>query len=352
MVLGDPNDRFGSGRRSIPCTERGSFRYLRHVPKHSRPIVLIGVAALMIACSPPSGTTPAIESGHIRIPSMPLQTSSVIRVDGPTVEEFQCTECEDADFFYGALPAATFDALVPAPSAQRRSKLLGNLLVSGYFGGIYLRGAISPVGAVELSRPPLFEDIGRTTLAGLADQVASILEIVDHGDDQAVVDASKIWSNQLALVLGYNRGYLDVALANSPPGAIPGSTVTCVDLLECRGTTFPLQLLDELAAAKASVPSEITTLLSNSIETGRIVWTAILNGNSFTAGSYATIIDLSGGFLQATQAALWASAATTATPSLRREGLTLVAALLVWAGSYFIGLASPLPNTAQPSLNT
>lgn len=283
---------------------------------------------------------------------MPLETSSVIRVDGPTVEEFQCAACEDADSFYGALPAATFDALVPTPGPQRRSELLGNLLISGYFGGIYLRGALSPVGVVEPPGPPLFEAIGRTTFSELANQVASILEIVDHGDDQAVANASKIWSNQLALVLGYNRGYLEVALANAPPGVTPVNSVTCVDLLECRGTKFPLRLLDELSAAKASVPSEITTLLTNSVETGRGVWTAILNSNSFTPSSYSTIIDLSGGFLQATQAALWANAATTATPSLRRNGLTLAAALLVWAGSYFIGLASPLPNTAQPSLKT
>jgi len=286
----------------------------------------------------------------VHIPSIPLQTSSVMRVDGPTVEEFHCDACDDAAYFYGVLPAATFDALVPVPDVERRSGLFGNLLVSGYFGGIYLRGALSTGGAAEVTGPPLLEDLGRTTLAALADQVGAILEVVDHGDDQAVLDESKVWSDQLALILGYNRGYLDVALSNAPPGATAGDTVTCVDLLECRDTTFPLHLLDELAAAKAAVPPGVTALVNTSVQTGRTVWTAILSNSSFSQESYRTIIDLSGGFLQATQAALWASASTTSTPTQRREGLTLCAALLVWAGSYFIGLASPLPNTAQPRL--
>ena len=96
--------------------------------------------------------------------------------------------------------------------------------------------------------------------------------------------------------------------------------------------------------------SELYAAGSDAIASGRTVWELILSGSGFAPTAYSAILDLSGGFLQGIDAALWASAAGRTDATVGRTGLSVTAGILVWAGSYFIGLSSPLADDALPTL--
>jgi hypothetical protein len=286
-------------------------------------------------------------------------------------------ECERATpdaarFFYGRLPLGTVDALAvgtwPKGESVAIRPALGNMVVSGYFGGIYLRANLASIGAnTGAAESPLtgaLDSIGRLTSAGFDSVASELLRVADHGSAAEVRSASTGWMAALAAIHGYNRGYLEVTLAHAPDGVtLPPDTLRCSSTFACRTPALPLASLDALDSVVDQLEAPPTlrwqfgsaalhAIAQGSVSGGRAVWDQLLSTAGFSPEAYRAIVELSGGFLEVTQAALLGTAAAALGDEIDRgrDGLRATAALVLWAGSYFAGLASPLPNSAQPSL--
>lgn len=340
-------------------------------------VAVLAVASVVAACSPPGGSTAAVVTERAAIPAMPLPPGVSWRVDADALDAPACVECESerpdaARFFYGRLPLGTADALVrgawPDGSTPDVTAALGNLVVSGYFGGIYLRANLSSIGAdpgaAESLANGALDAVGRSSMAAIDGLAADLVRLAETGSDDEVRAAAGVWATLLAAVHGYNRGYLEVTLENPPPGVeVPVDALGCATPFDCRTPALPMPSLDDLAdvAAELAAPGDPSWELASawlggiadgSVAGGRSVWEGLLGSADFAPDAYRAIVELSGGFLELTQAALLADAAAAfgGDAGRGRTGLRLTAAMVLWAGSYFAGLSSPLPDSAQPTL--
>lgn len=330
------------------------------------------MVSTITACEAPPPPSAPVTGETVVLPSIPLPKAKSFTVSAEAIDALGCIECDKpgtpdaARFFYGTLPLASVDDQI-AGSATDVSASIGNLFASGYFGGIYLRGNLQDSNAADADLSPfapLLDQIGAGTTAGIDVVVGELLKISRTGSDADVKNAATLWSAILAAIAGYNRGYLEVALENPPAGAVaPTDTFSCASLFDCRSTTLPLAALDQLKPQRKALtnPTSLdwaaasmvaTQIASTTNDAGRDVWTNLLADSDFTPEGYATIIDLSIGFLEVTQAALFANlaGAVGGNPDLARRGLVATASMVAWAGSYFLGLASPLKNSVQPTL--
>lgn len=343
-----------------------------------RGTLAVALAALLLtACTPPGGSIPEVRSTHAMVPVMPLAPATGWRLDETALDVLACIECAGTDpdpagFFYGRLPLGTGDALTlgvwPDGSAVDARAALGNMVASGYFGGIYLRSSLASIGAEGSAQEgPMsgaLDAIGRVSAEAFDSTAAALLHLADTGSNDEVRGASALWSVLLGAVYGYNLGYLEVTLENPPPGvAAPRHSLECGPLFDCRTPALPMASLDGFADVIANLADPpnlewrlgsavLRSAADGSVAGGQIVWERLLASGDFAPDAYESIVELSGGFLQLTQAALLANAAAAFGDDIERGrvGLRLTAAIVMWAGSYFLGLASPLDDSVQPSL--
>ena len=342
----------------------------------------MGVTLIAAACDPAPGSMPVTvdPSGgtgpRLTVPAIPLPAASSWTVSADALAKVPCTRCavdpqhpDSPRFFYGDLPLGTVDALMSGHWADGSPvdvrQALGNMFVSGYFGGIYLRGSLGSAGVDASSIPmkTLLDTLGSGVQSVFDALATSLVHTATAGTDAEVRSASTGWSVGFAAVHGYNRGYLDVALANPPSGlASATGSLTCASQFDCRSASLPLGALDTLAPTLShlSHPDSLEwlaagqglpTIANATSASGHDVWTHLLAGAAFDANAYRAIIDFSVGFLEINQAALLADVeGAIGNVAIGRRGLQISAALLVWAGSYFMGLASSLPNDRLPSI--
>lgn len=330
------------------------------------------LASLVVAgCAPaPQGSIPATVTAHAGVPEMPLPPGRSMVVSAELIEQAACDECDraagpDRDrFFSGRLALAALDALLADPTRADRTGHAGNLLVSGYFGGIQLRGVLGSIGARDAGpAAPLLEQVGRSTAAGLDQEVGRLQRVAADGSDAQVQRTMAELAPVLALLYGYNLGYLRETLEHPPAGTTVEGRIECPTELSCRTPALPLAGAARYDATFAHLAgpadprwSSTAAVLHGLVDAaepgGRAVWSRLLAGDGFDARGYEAIVDLSGGFLQVSGVALAgaAEASSGGDPELARASLALTAGLIAWAGSYFLGLASPLPDTALPQL--
>lgn len=337
-----------------------------------RVLVALVVASVGVACAPaPQGSIPPTETSHASVPALPLPPGRGMVVSASLLELAACAECDraagpDRDrFFSGRLALGALDALLADPSSEDRTGHAGNLLVSGYFGGIQLRSVLGSIGARDAGpAAPLLEQVGRSTAAGLDDQVGRLQRLAAEGSDAAVMRAMSQLAPTLALLYGYNVGYLRETLEHPPPGTSTQGRIECPTELSCRAPSLQLEGAERFTATfeRLDGPSDprwsttaavLHALVGAGEPGGRAVWSGLLSGQGFDPAGYEAIVDLSGGFLQVAGVALAgaAEAASSGDPALARAALALTAGLFAWAGSYFLGLASPLPDGAVPQLS-
>lgn len=342
-------------------------------------VVVLVAVGLVASCAVSSGSAPAWESPHIRVPAVPFPAARSFIVAPDVLENMACEACarddtlplDSAHFFYGRLPLAATDALLAGPAAAAPGQL-GNLYVSGYFGGLYLRDNLASTGVTPSAAPlrgldvrrAILDVIGGATHGALDTLVAGLLRTARTGSEEEVRSSSRVMASLLALVYGYNRGYLEVAIANPPSGTHQApAPLSCPSFFDCRVASLPLESLDRLAPTLGrlvdppdpswqQLSATLGSLGSASVPGGRAVWTGLLSGAGFDPAGYSAIIDLSYGFLEVTEAALLAVAEGAAGDvATGRQGLVGTAGLLLWAGSYFLGLASGAPTGDLPVLD-
>jgi hypothetical protein len=345
------------------------------------------VAVVLPACTPPTGRQEPWEGRYLRVPAVPFPLASAFAADRVLLDELACLACglptrpDDARFFYGTLALASADALFgPAGDgmdlpARSVSSWLGNLNLSGWFGGRYLTttvaiglgeegagtGAALPLSGAEV-RVALLRALRGGTFAGLDASVGGLVHLADRGDAASVRRSAAGLVLLMGLVHGYNRGYLEVVLEHPPEGTAPPPPLQCGPWLGCRAAELPLQALDALAPSAARLDSSeeptwqllresLRRIGAAAVPSGRAVWTELLRTDGFDPLAYDSIVELSYGFLEVTEAAMLALAEGVAGDvQVGRRGLLLAAGLLLWSGSYLLGLTGGDGSPDLPGL--
>ena len=141
---------------------------------------------------------------------------------------------DSARFFFGDLAVSSLQTLAsPDITPDQVRTQLGNLAVSGYFGGIWLRDNLRDAPATPAPAPssaPVDLTISKLGI-GLFDAVAAGLTgAAATGNTWITTTVAHVSVPVLLTLYGYNRGYLDVILRN-PPAGVPSMQ----DTLSCRG---------------------------------------------------------------------------------------------------------------------
>lgn len=270
-------------------------------------------------------------------------------------------------FFFGDLATGSLDTLASVPLARTQQRVeMGNLAVSGYFGGIWLRDNLSPQpaqpapAAQSAGAPPG----GVISALGLKMFGAFVAGLTDISHVPWLSTPAAHASVPVLLTLyGYNKGYLEYLLDNPPPG-VPSmrDTLSCNGFLACNSSLVDLEIANRYDSALVDLAHPttlrwaqmklLTSVLESTTGAGRFVWKIITPAGGFSPASYGALVDLSSAYLMISKAATLASmkAYGERDAPLASSALLLQAGLWMWSGSYFAGLASNAPRGTIPRI--
>ena len=339
----------------------------------------VGIVGGILAAGVLSGVGgPRASGAEIDLPPYPRVATDTFTVDEGAIEadaEAYCAENprgDAVDFYLGALPQGALDALCLAPDPDVAA-LLGDLYVSGYFGGLWLRDALLPssqriplplpAGVGEGARGPLLD---AAVVKALGAAAGRAVERATAGGDREAVVATRAALAPLLYLYGYNLGYLQVLVAHPPPGMpAPVGSLSCgPELLDCQSDEVLLAVFDAYEPALSAIAQpdsprwrRVAALVeangASAVAEGAAVWEDILAEDDVAAEAYLPLVDVSVGFLMVTDAAVLAASTAwgEGDPEAARCALLLEAGLTVWSGSYFLGLASDDPPGTFPQLS-
>ena len=273
---------------------------------------------------------------------------------------------DTARFFFGDLAVSSLQSLAsPDVTPDQVRTQLGNLAVSGYFGGIWLRDNLRDAPVAAPTPPSAPVDLTVSALGiGLFDAVAAGLTGAAATANPWITTTVAHASVPVLLALyGYNRGYLDVILQN-PPAGVPSmqDTLSCRGFLDCSSSAFPLPIATSYDTALTDLATPDTLpwlemaawskLMEITTGAGRFVWEAIARAGAFSPTSYAALVELSSDYLMVSKAAVLSSmiGAADGNADLAAASLRLQAGLWMWSGSYFSGLASNASVGTLPAI--
>ena len=308
----------------------------------------------------------------VTLPQLPLSEGSSFTVSTDAIvdvaADYVAGGGDPADsprFFFGDLAARSLDDLAGQnlTSQQVRTRL-GNLAVSGYFGGVWLRDNLrGPAPAAPPSSAPVdltVSAIGMRLFDALA---GGLTAVAAKASPWLASSVAHLTVPVMLALYGYNRGYLEFLLEN-PPAGVPSlqNSLSCNGFLDCNSSAVPLEIATRYDAALAKLASPTSpgwwemklwsTVLESATGAGRFVWQAIASGGGFSPVSYAALVDLSSTYLMVGKAAVLSSmlAAADGDAATARSSLLLQAGLWMWSGSYFAGLASNAPVGTLPEI--
>lgn len=311
----------------------------------------------------------------VDVPDLPVRKGRSFTVSRDAIAETAAryvdsggSPADSARFFFGDLAVTSLDELAaPNISRDQVRTRLGNLAVSGYFGGIWLRDNLRDTPTATAATSGASAQTANLTASAVAikifDGLATGLTAAASGPNWVVRAVAHASVPVLLALYGYNRGYLQVILDN-PPAGVPSmqDTLSCNGFLDCNSSAFPLAIatrydsvLNQIADPSTQGWREMalwTTVLEGATNAGRSVWENIAAEGAFSPNSYAALVDLSSAYLMVSKAAVLSSmlAAAGGDTSVGRSSLRLQAGLWMWSGSYFGGLASTAPTGTLPSI--
>jgi hypothetical protein len=265
-------------------------------------------------------------------------------------------------FFFGDLATGSLDTLASVKLTRDQQRVeMGNLAVSGYFGGIWLRDNLRAEPAEPLS--------GTTSSGGVVSAIGLRMFSVLVGGLTGMSNvpllsrpAAHASVPVLLALYGYNKGYLDYILDN-PPAGVPSmkDTLTCNGFLDCNSSLVDLEIANRYDGALIDLadPPTLrwlemkvwTSALELTTGAGKFVW-KIIGAGGLSPTSYASLVDLSSAYLMISKATTLASMQGYADrdADLASSALLLQAGLWMWSGAYFSGLASNAPRGTIPSI--
>lgn len=337
-----------------------------------------------------------VSGATITLPSdTPFWTNNYIIIDQASIVGIATTYCAEQgananalEFFCGYLPLKTVDKFcTTSPSREQMKKYLGNMYISGFYGGVWLRDVLfsntSDPNATDLmsvlmemmpqamksimalgADEPIFQ--GVAGLGGEAVNLAmdgSLLDIIHH--NYASIDA-------YLTIYGYDYGYYFYLIDNPPDGITPESPLQCSRFMDCTMTDFTLTTLnqykpvvdkvyknewwkvwDPTALKYADMYTHMTVTGEGSVDTGSLVWEQIMGSSDLFDAAYEPLIDLSARFMLVSELALLPSMQgyCELNKTAGKCGLLQEAGMMIWLGSYMLGLSSDLPEGTFPVLN-
>ncbi|MEX0664231.1 MAG: hypothetical protein WD598_05595 [Acidimicrobiia bacterium] len=283
-------------------------------------------------------------------------------------------------FLFSYVPVTLFDRAFA--TANPGDELpMGSYLwlfhLSGYFGGVWLRGELSRTGhnagLTNFSSPQ--DEEGFAKNVSDADAIldaarASNGKVLKYNEDSLFDKENPEDPEQpergLIDTFGYNEGYL-LQIVDAPPVGLstpPGfidcpanpalAPLTCgylVNRLAALRTFEPIAV--KLAGRKgryADLADRIPSLQEAGIARGRMVWDGLLNVQGFSQEAYEQLLDISSAFLETVQATALASvqAAADGKVAVGRKAATANALLKLWLDSYIVGITDGRPGRALP----
>jgi len=312
----------------------------------------------------------------INIPDFPFSINDAVEIDPELIKAFALEYIQelggyksDAEFFLGWLPLKSADRLCSENNdAAMKKKLLGNLYISGYFGGIWLRDANdeNSAQAKALAVENLPDDVAGELNENDPGLVFKILTKAIElkvkrasGTDFEAIASARLSITPFLMIYGYNWGYFDYILNNPPTGAagiVPDCE--CSRMLDCSVPAIKLDTLDKYKPYRNNLEEpgnssgieamrlyEMKFLMQlwaeGAVKTGADVWENIMNDN-MSIQSYELLLDLSARFMLVAEMNLMPAMKgfTESNADDCRCGLFQQAAMIAWAGSYFMGLSS------------
>jgi hypothetical protein len=292
-----------------------------------------------------------LPSISVAVPDYPFWKNELIAPDATALDALAGERAGAARgdafvFLCGSAPLALFErTLAGAPSQGA----LWILHLSGYFGGVWLRGEIRRAQPDSMLARAGAEPTRESFLA-LVERARPAVAAARAGD--TALRHCERSLDELAATYGYNQGYL-LEIVGSPPAGLraekdrvtPRGPFRCDFARPRLPTPPPLLQVSERLAGEASPPwpalrARLLPILDTESARGRGVWSSGLSVQGFGQASYARLLDVSSSFLEAIQSVALtllrvhaegdASEAVRAT--LAHAGTT------IWLGSYLLGL--------------
>ena len=342
------------------------------------PVAPAGEAVTALAESAVPGATVG-ESAPLEVevylPPMPVTEDRGFTVSQPAITDaataYVAAGGDPADaprFFFGDLATGTLETLASVPLTRNQERVdMGNLAVSGYFGGVWLRDnlrdePVEPVESAQLvgAAPPggVISALGLRTFGAFVAGLTDISRVPWLSAPAAQASVPVLLS-----LYGYNKGYLEYLLDNPPPG-VPSmrDTLTCNGFLDCNSSLVDLEIANRYDSALIDLEHPPTlrwvdmkvwaSVLEITTGAGRFVWEIITPPGGFSPDSYAALVDLSSAYLMVGKAATLASMKSYGDRDahLASTAMLLQAGLWMWSGAYFSGLASNAPRGTIPAI--
>ncbi len=273
-------------------------------------------------------------------------------------------EIDNSYFFYGYAPVTAFNQII-AGERNRLGEMRWVFHVSGYFGGLWLHGALNPTQ--QSGDPPSgWSAINAVNLAKEATDAV-------QGSDDKLFEYNKsslqgfiFPSLKIASDFGYNKGYL-LEIYESPPAGLskPPDYVACGQLLWCdyADKRVPSLSTVKYVSKKLSesggrwedlrdgiLPAGVESAQGTGDTMGRAVWGTFMQKDGLNQENYIQLLDVSASFLEVVQAAGLFSAKGYAEQDAEagRTGALIQSGMAFWLASYMA--AFPLGQGAEPDL--
>lgn len=317
----------------------------------------------------------------VEVPEYPFWPNDVYVEDQALLDDLATEYAVEADdpgdterFLYGWAPIAAFDRIFAEDlSPDEVRALLGLFHLSGYFGGVWLRGAIDRAqpgtSAIANLRTAPTEDGFRSSVA----DAQAALDAAEAGGDALIAYNEQSLFPQgeggftgdgLAQGFGYNQGYM-LQILEAPPSGLTTPDrygVTCTGVFACEYVTPRLDALASLADVQAALaegaPSydalapRLAAEQDAFVPQGRAVWSSGLSVEGFTQRDYETLLDVSSSFLETLQATALAAtkAAAERDEQTGRRAAIANAAMAAWLSAYSTGLTEGRDPTDVPKI--
>ncbi len=297
------------------------------------------------------------ERAKVILPSYPFWANDAFQVNLDEIEEmateycYENSEPSSEDFFFGWLPMGSFDLFFDTGRSKPENKvLLGNLYVSGYFGGVWLRLALHPEKHGDDFSKDSF-DMVRWIFNLLVSFTSQQSEVVETGEDDEVKSAAYSHIFSLIYIYAYNRGYLEQIIEHPPSGSpYLDDWLECEggQLLDCESAKVDLPFLDRYDVALENLLAppnprwqEMALLSQNAeglIELGANVW-QVIDISVLNEKDYRLLVDLSLAFLLASKVSVLGNMTTWADemPEEGRLSLMVDSGMTLWSGAYLMG---------------
>jgi hypothetical protein len=283
-------------------------------------------------------------------------------------------------FLFSEVPVTLFDRVFATENPADELPVGAYLWLfhlSGYFGGVWLRGELVRTGkndAIAAFSDPQDEEGFRVEVAAaeaaLAAASGSAEGVLRYARaslfDRQPAAGSAQPQPGLVDTFGYNQGYL-LQIVDDPPTGLraPAGFLSCpadpaTRPLHCEYLTNRLRALRRFDGVSKALAvgghgyAEIAPLIppiqAAGIARGRQVWHGMLDVQGFAQDAYEQLLDISSAFLETVQATALATARAVGERDapVGRQAAVADALLGVWLASYMTGLTDGRADRTLP----